>query len=98
MKTDPYSFGALVGQRADIYVFLIAAPFHKLRGQFAELISRVGKIYLQDAAAPKHSPIVVLDSEKAESLVLVIPVTADAFKARGAVVEGMGQDSDPSFG
>jgi len=41
-----------------------------------------------------HSLIVVLDSKKAEPFLLAIPVTADALEASGAVVEGMGQDSD----
>jgi len=98
VKTDPYSFGAFVSQRADIYVFLIATSFQEISGQLAELINRVGKLYFQDATAVKDSLIVVLDSKKAESLLLAIPVTADALEASGAVVECVGQDSDFGFG
>jgi hypothetical protein len=64
----------------------------------AELVNGVGKLYFQDATAIKHSLVVVLDSKKAKSLLLAIPVTADALEAGGAVVEGMGQDSDFGFG
>jgi hypothetical protein len=40
----------------------------------------------------------VVDPKKAESIPLTIPVTADALEASGAVVEGMGQDSNFGFG
>jgi hypothetical protein len=64
----------------------------------AELVNRVGEVYFQDTTAIKHSLIVVLDSKQAKSLLLAIPVTADALEASGAVVEGVGQDSDFGFG
>jgi hypothetical protein len=41
---------------------------------------------------------VVLDSKKAKSLLPAIPVTTDALEASGAIVKGMGQDSDFGFG
>jgi hypothetical protein len=64
----------------------------------AKLINGVGEFYLQEAATVKHSLVVILDPEKAESLLLAVPVTTDALKASGAVVEGMGEDSDFGFG
>jgi len=98
METDPYSFGALVSQGADIYTFLIATSLQELSGQLAEFVNRVEKFYFQEAAAVKHSLIVILDSEKTESFLLAVPVATDALKASGAVVECMGQDSDLGFG
>jgi hypothetical protein len=98
VKTDSYAFGAFVGQGADIYVFLVATSFHELPGQLTELINGVGKVHFQDTTATKHSLIVILDSEKAEPFLFAIPVTADALEASGAVVEGMGQNSDFGFG
>jgi uncharacterized protein (DUF1015 family) len=98
VKANSYSFGAFIGQRADIYIFLVATSFHELPGQLAKLINGVREIYFQDATAVKHAFIVVLDSENAKSILLAIPVTADTFEASGAVVEGMGQDSDFGFG
>jgi hypothetical protein len=64
----------------------------------AKLINRVGEIHFQEAAAIKHAFIVVLDSKNAEPFLRTIPITADALEASGAVVEGMGQDSDFGFG
>jgi hypothetical protein len=64
----------------------------------AKLVNGVGEIYFQEAAAIKHAFIVVLDSKNAKPFLLAIPVTADALEASGAVVEGVGQDSDFGFG
>jgi len=63
----------------------------------AKLINGVGEIYFQEAAAFEHALVVVLDSKEAKSFLLAVPVTADALEASGAIVQGMGQDSDFGF-
>jgi hypothetical protein len=98
VKTGSQSFGAFVSQRPDIYVFVIAASLHKLSRQLAKLINGVGKLHFQDAATTTHARIVVLDSEKAESSLLAVPIAANTLDAACAIMEGMGQHSDFGFG
>jgi hypothetical protein len=56
------------------------------------------QVHFQDTTALGHPLVVVLDSEKAESSPPIIPVPSDALDASGAIVEGMGQNSDFGFG
>jgi hypothetical protein len=86
MQADPNGFGALVGQRANVNIFAVTAFFQKLRGQMAKLINGIGKVDPQNAAATKHSFIVVPEPKDAKSLFLAIPISADAFKTPGTIV------------
>jgi len=60
----------------------------------AKLINGIGKVDLQNVAATKHTFIVIPESKDAESFFLPIPITTDAFKAPGTIVQGMRQNPD----
>ncbi len=87
MKAESQGFRAFVGQRAHIYIFLETAPFYQLHRYPAQLISGIGQVNLEQAAAVEQALIVLLKPKEVKLLLFAVPVASDALKQGGAVVK-----------
>jgi hypothetical protein len=90
VKANAQCLGTRIGYRTDIDILLEGAFSHQLHGFLADLIERVGKVYIQDAAASFQTLVVLFEAEDVSLLLFGVPVTTDAFEDSGAIVDAVG--------
>ena len=90
-----YEFRALVRQRADVQVFLVAAALQQVDGDGAEFVDVVWDVHHHNVASLQQALIVFAHSERIERIVFGVPVAANALKHRRAVMEGVRSYADP---
>ena len=87
-------FGAFVGEGADVDVGAVGVFFDQLDGDAAEVVDGVGDLHHKHPAAEEEALVVFAEAEDVHRFLIGVPVAADAFEDGGAVVEGVGQDTD----
>ena len=98
MGPDPQHLPTLVDHGPDVDVLLEPAHLDKLQGDVEELVYGVGQCHIKDPGALVQPLKVLFDTEEVDLPIFLIPVAANAFEDGGAVVEGVGHDSDLGLG
>ena len=87
-----HHFGALVSQRSDVYILLMAVALHQFHGDIAELFYGVRDVEHQQAAAPEQSLVMLPEPEDENRSLFLVPITPNPFEHAGPIVQGVGHN------
>src|SRR2546423_5829317 len=97
MQSDTYHFGALEGEGSNVDVLPEVVAADELDARRAKLIQGDRDLELQHFHRILHPAVMLPKLEDEELLVLRAPVSADALKDPGAVVQGVGHQAQASL-
>ena len=98
VNANTQGLAGLVSQWAHVNILLKGALLGQFYRYLAHLVDAVGHLHSHYLAAVDKSLVMFSLAEDVNLLVLVVPVTADAFKDGGTVVQGMGHNIYVGFG
>src|SRR5690606_38524745 len=77
-----------------VRIFLEPLSPEKVQSDLDQIGGAVGEIDHEQLARSQEPPVMILDSENVELLVIGIPVGTNATEAAGAVIKGVVTDAD----